>query len=391
MPLARIITTFTEESLPLQEQLRARGFEVETASPAQSFSQPADLEISLEEMTPAQALARADEIARPDDLPVYISPGSISETSRPMVVVPVMPEADPGLASLPPVAQEAVAEDPEFDPVAFAETAEFGPQYAAVEPASQADTNPEPDESVSEPVEEPVYLEEQAESSVGNQPEVAPVEEPVSLPPEVQQILPELEAAMPDMDAWEREQGPVSDWPIWQAGAIDPMELITAPPTLKIEPMPVEPPRQKVLTFRRTVFPSDRVFWKTATWAAMVALSALVLGAAVHRFSPVPARFANNTQAAADVKPVQNAPVADPVVVKPTAALKRTAAHEPRHASPLPAPRQSASPKPQMGRKSSGDNLVAEDTVVRYGAKPAPPKVQAQVKSDGIKRYTDLK
>src|SRR5437763_11837070 len=70
MPLARVVTNSIEESQPLQAELRARGFEVETASPDQSFAEPADLEITLEEMTPAQALARADEIADELDIPV---------------------------------------------------------------------------------------------------------------------------------------------------------------------------------------------------------------------------------------------------------------------------------------------------------------------------------
>lgn len=392
MPLARIITTITEESLPLQEQLRARGFEVETASPGHLFAHAADLEISLEEMTPAQALACADEIAHADDLPVYIAPGSISETSRPMIVVPIMPQVEAETVSQPPPVAEAAQEDLEFDPVAFAESAETAIEYSVLEAAPQIETSlPPVEQSNGEPVTESVHLEQLTEPSLESQSDVEPAEEAVPLAPEVQQILPELEAAMPDMEAWAREEGPVSDWPIWQAGAIDPIELITAPPTPKIEPLRPEP-RQEVRSFRRKVFASDRVFWKTAAWAAMVALSALVLGATVHRFSPIPARFANTTQPA-DVKPVQNAPVADPVVVKPTATLKRTAVHEARENSPLSRPRQTASPKPQLQKRhgSSADSIVAEDTVVRYGAKPPAPKVQAQIKSDGIKRYTDLK
>ena len=99
MPLARIVTKWTEESQPLQAELRARGFEVETASADQSFAEPADLEITLEEMTPAQALARADEIADALDIPVFISPGSISEGSRPIAVIPIVPEAEVSTAS----------------------------------------------------------------------------------------------------------------------------------------------------------------------------------------------------------------------------------------------------------------------------------------------------
>ena len=318
-----------------------------------------------------------------------------------MVVVPIVPQPEPEFvaASSQTMADE---EEPEFDSAAFAEPyfAENGQdrietsipaEYAEVEAAldAQADLPPiqEPD-----PVVEAVQMEQIAEPVSDAQPEVVPVEEPVALAPEVQQFLPELEAVMPDMEAWAREEGPVSDWPIWQAGAIDPIELVTAAPLAKIQPEPVQE-LQEVRKIRRNVFASEKVFWRTAAWAAMVALSALVLGATVHRFSPIPARFANSSQPV-ETKPAQtNAPVAAPVVVKPTATLKRTAAHESRVTRPEAVSRQVPSPKPSVKQqhRHSGDTLVAEDTVVRYGAKPPAPKVQAQVKSDGIKRYTDLK
>jgi hypothetical protein len=385
MPLARIVTNWTEESQPLQAELRARGFEVETASPDQSFAEPADLEITLEEMTPTQALARADEIADALDIPVFITPGSISEGLRPITVIPIVPEPQVPAVSVAMVSAEG---EPEFDPVAFYEKEEAWVAPAVVDEQVPVEAGPEVDmaQPVGEALPEPVYAEQISEPVT----EALPAEEPVLLAPEVQEMLPELEAVMPDMEAWAREEGPVSDWPIWQAGAFDPIEFIKATPVAE---SPRPEPVQLVRKIRRNPFANERVFWKTAAWAAMVALSALVLGATVHRFSPIPSRFANTANQPAELKPAQsNAPASAPVV-KPTAILKRTAAHEPRVSRPEPGTGQVALPKAHVNkpRRNSVDNIVAEDTVVRYGAKPPAPKVQAQMKSDGIKRYTDLK
>ena len=419
MPLARIVTKWTEESQPLQAELRARGFEVETASADQSFAEPADLEITLEEMTPAQALARADEIADALDIPVFISPGSISEGSRPIAVIPIVPEAEVSTASEIMAAKE---EEPEFDPVTFSEEEHIQagqpvadaqvpmealpeveaalPEVETAPPEVEAalpevETAPPeveaalPEVEAAPPIEdalpEPVYAEQISEPVL----DPPKAEEPLVLAPEVQEMVPELEAVMPDVEAWAREEGPVSDWPIWQAGAIDPVDFIKATP-LRETPKPE--PVQQVWRIRRNPFANERVFWRTAAWAAMVALSALVLGATVHRFSPIPSRFAGSTNQPTELKPAQSNAPAGPVA-KPAAILKRTAVHEP------PVSRSQAniaqtSPKARASKrhKDSSDSLVAEDTVVRYGAKPPAPKVQAQMKKpDGIKRYTDLK
>ncbi|HZQ70422.1 MAG TPA: hypothetical protein VFA68_17980 [Terriglobales bacterium] len=395
MPLARIVTKLTGEAEPLQEELRARGFDVETASPDQTFAEPADLEISLEEMSPTQALARADELAHANDLPVFITPGSISEGSRPIAVIPILPEPEAPVAA----EEEMSDEEQRFDPVTFYENKEswvvppvseespnieLAPSQVAPEPEAEVSLS----EAASETLPEPISSESVAEPE-----QIAgPIEEPVALAPEVQEMLPELEAVMPDMEAWARKEGPVSDWPIWQAGAIDPTEFYPAVPLAEAPKPAVVQAKPRVRKMRPNVFAGDRVFWKTAAWAAMVALSALVLGATVHRFSPLPARFAASNDSVAqpaEVKPAPaNAPAAAPVL-QPGAVLKRTAIHEPGatrseiHSAPQPRASKPA--------RSSADSIVAEDTVVRYGAKPAPPKVQAQAKSDGIKRYTDLK
>jgi hypothetical protein len=389
MPLARIVTKWTEESQPLQAELRARGFEVETASADQSFAEPADLEITLEEMTPAQALARADEIADALDIPVFISPGSISEGSRPIAVIPIVPEAEVSTASEIMAAKE---EEPEFDPVTFSEEEHIQVGQPVADAQVPMEGLPEveaalPEVETGPPIEdalpEPVYAEQISEPV----PEPPKAEEPLVLAPEVQEMIPELEAVMPDVEAWAREEGPVSDWPIWQAGAIDPVDFIKAMP---VRETPKPEPVQQVWRIRRNPFASERVFWRTAAWAAMVALSALVLGATVHRFSPIPSRFAGSTNQPTELKPAQSNAPAGPVA-KPAAILKRTAVHEPRVSSQANTAQTSPKVRVSKRHKDSSDDLVAEDTIVRYGAKRPAPKVQAQMKPDGIKRYTDLK
>ena len=56
MPLARIVTWLAEDTDALAKDLRARGFEVVTKSPDEISSEPADLEITVEECASEEAL-----------------------------------------------------------------------------------------------------------------------------------------------------------------------------------------------------------------------------------------------------------------------------------------------------------------------------------------------
>lgn len=99
MPLARIITTFTEESQEVAAQLRARGFEVEMAIPGNVPSWPADLELRVEECAPEEALRRAGALSGSEDLCVFIAPGAIAGL-RPIAVIPFLPELLRGKAPI---------------------------------------------------------------------------------------------------------------------------------------------------------------------------------------------------------------------------------------------------------------------------------------------------
>src|SRR5438309_9685734 len=99
MPLARIVTRLAEDTDALAQDLRARGFEVVTKSPDEISSEPADLEITVEECAFEEALTSASAIARTRDKRVFIAPGAITENPRPVSVISRTRE--PELASDP--------------------------------------------------------------------------------------------------------------------------------------------------------------------------------------------------------------------------------------------------------------------------------------------------
>jgi hypothetical protein len=93
MPLARIITDSVDDSLELTMQLRARGFLVETVSPDQIPSTPADLEVRLEECSPEDVLSKAAEVTENEDLWVFVAPGALDDRARPIRTIPLLPHA----------------------------------------------------------------------------------------------------------------------------------------------------------------------------------------------------------------------------------------------------------------------------------------------------------
>jgi len=99
MPLARIVTRLAEDTDALAKDLRARGFEVVTKLPDEISSEPADLEITVEECAFEDALSSASAIARAQDKRVFIAPGAITESLRPVSVIPFVRE--PELSSDP--------------------------------------------------------------------------------------------------------------------------------------------------------------------------------------------------------------------------------------------------------------------------------------------------
>jgi hypothetical protein len=95
MPLARIIARSVEDSWELGDDLRARGFDVETISPDQIPNTPADLEVRLEEYEPEEALNSACTIPDSQDVCVFIAPGAIAESVQPWKEPWLTPEPAP--------------------------------------------------------------------------------------------------------------------------------------------------------------------------------------------------------------------------------------------------------------------------------------------------------
>src|SRR5204863_2398977 len=89
MALARIITRFPEQSHDLAENLRSRGFEVQTESPGKTSPQPADLEITIEECDAEEALQRATSV---QDACAFVMPGAITGGVQPITAIPFIPQ-----------------------------------------------------------------------------------------------------------------------------------------------------------------------------------------------------------------------------------------------------------------------------------------------------------
>src|SRR5215813_13129881 len=125
MPLARIITDSVDESLELTMQLRSRGFQVETCPPGEVPITPADLEVRLEECNSEDVLMRTAQVSDADDLWVFVAPGALDDSVRPIRTIPLVatpitsvPEpkvqAAPALKFVPSLVPHVAPED---DPI----------------------------------------------------------------------------------------------------------------------------------------------------------------------------------------------------------------------------------------------------------------------------------
>src|SRR6266571_3511616 len=401
MPLARIVTRLAEDTDALAQDLRARGFEVVTKSPDEISSEPVDLEITVEECAFEEALTSASAIARTQDKRVFIAPGAITGDPRPVSVLSFIRE--PELESVPLVETQAIETQPEV----IAED----PAIIELEEVSRSEA-----EAVSETRHQPLF-------------ETTPV------------ILQE------DVSVVKTE--PTSDWPIWHplaepeiATQNSPLPksvvkepVFAVPLTSRAKPVfneqlpqvvplmqnavPVRPNtyRQKIL--QKQVLQNDEVFWKTATVLAMVAVAALLVGASVNRFSPLPANVMQRSIEAQQPVPFEKARIvpalpldakigaselpstrgSDVVGLHPALAVEPASPRIVPESDDRPndrlvrvKPRSSEPHPPSATHHSAGpaeSDMVAEDTVVRYNKRPAAAHTQAQ-KNAGVKQHSDL-
>ena len=151
----------------------------------------------------------------------------------------------------------------------------------------------------------------------------------------------------------------------------------------------------------------DTLFWKTATLAATVAVAAMLVAVSFHRFSPIPATLENSAAQAGEVQAPtavvksKHPAISGPAAVKMVAAESLVEAKPPvlveasrvpngsaAHKVGLAASKQKIEAKPQ--RSSYESDVIAQDTVVRYGATRASlPSPSAQKKSQ-VKRHSDM-
>jgi hypothetical protein len=92
MPLARITAPLPEYFDRLAQDLRARGFDVETASPGQYFPTAADLEITVRQCAPEDASKIAASTKK--DMCVLMSPDARNTGIRSVEMIVLQPRAD---------------------------------------------------------------------------------------------------------------------------------------------------------------------------------------------------------------------------------------------------------------------------------------------------------
>jgi len=132
---------------------------------------------------------------------------------------------------------------------------------------------------------------------------------------------------------------------------------------------PVASPKPKVAHLARLAYRyralgnrsslTDKLVWKAATVVAVTSVSALLLGATIYRFSPLPAGLALSSE-----------------VVQQQVPFQRT-----KRVATLPASIQKPIVRPiHLPTNGSEADIVAEDTLVRYDTHPTTPRLQAQKK-----------
>jgi len=92
MPLARITTPLPEYYERLAQDLRARGFDVETAASGQFFSAAADLEITVRQCRPDDAAKMAGDASGRADMCVLVTPGAGDGGIRSIEMIVLQPE-----------------------------------------------------------------------------------------------------------------------------------------------------------------------------------------------------------------------------------------------------------------------------------------------------------
>src|SRR5438046_2211115 len=244
----------------------------------------------------------------------------------------------------------------------------------------------------------------------------------VSIPSSGSELLSEEEVASQHSMREEPslESQPVSDWPIWQPISAEEKARETMGPAEQQQPIydartsaPFALPLQRQgvprSTMRRVrnsrllrhpIFTNERMFWRTATFAGVIAIG-LLLGMSAHRLSPLPASL---QQGSGDLQPSETKPAAIvPAELKPVTRQSRAgsrATRLPKLSAELTPPPTAASKvnlassnQPVMrsaSDSSENDTDIAQDTVVRYGSRSGSSAVAPSQQKPSVKRNSDL-
>jgi len=244
----------------------------------------------------------------------------------------------------------------------------------------------------------------------------------VSIPSSGSESLPGKVVAQQSMREEEPslESQPVSDWPIWQPISAEEKARETMGPAEQQQPIydartsaPFALPLQRQgvprSTMRRVrnsrllrhpIFTNERMFWRTATFAGVIAIG-LLLGMSAHRLSPLPASL---QQGSGDLQPSETKPAAIvPAELKPVTRQSRAgsrATRLPKLSAELTPPPTAASKvnlasskQPVMRSASDStenDTDIAQDTVVRYGSRSGSSAVAPSQQKPSVKRNSDL-
>lgn len=428
MSLARIITRSPESSQQLEKDLLALGFEVETVSPDHLSVRTADVEIRLEECSAAEVLRRAAEIPNSQDMTVFIAPDAITEGARSAQVIPLIPslQSGPKIIHEPPCENPATAETnmevlPSLEPqpaelqadtVPLCEPELIGPEPPAIpelvaEPATAEFQAPPADALASDTIETIPEVEAATVAQTGT-PELkelllelesvisgidasAGVEAPKQAEASVTAQTPVESEPVLESEAAVLESAPPSDWPIWTPPVNEdvPSRLVEVQPQLQV---PEAAPRRRALqafmlasgtaaqirnksaiaigAVHRRMVSDQRVFWGAAVTVGVFAVFGLLLGAAFHRVSPLPAQVSSEEGQIESLSlPAQN--TVSPVIPKTLPQSVSVSVSSPLKPASIRKP----------DRVENDADLIAPDTVVRYVTRDriAAPKRSAKV------------
>ena len=148
---------------------------------------------------------------------------------------------------------------------------------------------------------------------------------------------------------------------------------------------------------RRRASQGNELFWRAATAVAMAAVSALLLGASIHRLSPLPAGLALPSEKVQQQVPFRRTKrivtvpaqrggvgtktiVMEPQARKSGSTERTVVADKPPESRATPAsPRKTiVNPTRVHSAYESEADMVAPDTVVRYCIRSAAPRLQVQ-------------